>query len=60
MRSGRDCRRSVMRGISKCTDIFRRIITESFNDLEFSYTPPLTSPWDPAQMATQAWDKTVS
>jgi hypothetical protein len=49
-----------MRGISKCTDIFRRIITESFNDLEFSYTPPLTSPWDPAQMATQAWDKTVS
>jgi hypothetical protein len=24
-------------------------------DLDLSYTPPFSSPWDPAQMAAQAW-----
>ena len=28
---------------------------ESLNDLDLSYTPPLSSPWDPVQMAAQAW-----
>jgi NADPH-dependent 2,4-dienoyl-CoA reductase/sulfur reductase-like enzyme len=28
---------------------------ESLNDLDLSYTPPLSSPWDPVQMATQEW-----
>ena len=37
--------------------IFHRMTTESFSDLDLSYTPPLSSPWDPVQMATQAWDK---
>ena len=27
---------------------------ESLNDLDLSYTPPLSSPWDPVQMAAQA------
>ncbi|MBN2438093.1 MAG: FAD-dependent oxidoreductase [Deltaproteobacteria bacterium] len=30
---------------------------ESLNDLDLSYTPPLSSPWDPIQMAAQAWDQ---
>ena len=29
---------------------------EALNDLDLSYTPPLSSPWDPVQMAAQAWD----
>jgi len=28
---------------------------ESLNELDLSYTPPLSSPWDPVQMAAQAW-----
>lgn len=28
---------------------------EALNDLDLSYTPPLSSPWDPVQMAAQAW-----
>ena len=30
---------------------------EALNDLDLSYTPPLSSPWDPVQMAAQAWDR---
>jgi NADPH-dependent 2,4-dienoyl-CoA reductase/sulfur reductase-like enzyme len=30
---------------------------ESLNDLDLSYTPPLSSPWDPIQMAAQAWNQ---
>ena len=30
---------------------------ESLNDLDLSYTPPLSSPWDPVQMAAQAWNQ---
>lgn len=36
--------------------IFHGMTIESFSDLDLSYTPPLSSPWDPVQMATQAWD----
>jgi NADPH-dependent 2,4-dienoyl-CoA reductase/sulfur reductase-like enzyme len=28
---------------------------ESLNDLDLSYTPPLSSPWDPIQVGAQAW-----
>jgi hypothetical protein len=28
---------------------------EELNDLDLSYTPPLSSPWDPVQMAAQSW-----
>jgi NADPH-dependent 2,4-dienoyl-CoA reductase/sulfur reductase-like enzyme len=28
---------------------------ESLNDLDLSYTPPLSSPWDPVQVAAQEW-----
>lgn len=28
---------------------------EELNDLDLSYTPPMGSPWDAVQAATQAW-----
>lgn len=31
---------------------------EDLNALDLSYTPPLSSPWDPIQMAAQAWGAT--
>lgn len=30
---------------------------EQISDLDLSYTPPLSSPWDPVQMAAQACSK---
>jgi NADPH-dependent 2,4-dienoyl-CoA reductase/sulfur reductase-like enzyme len=37
------------------TAIFHRMEVESILDLDLSYTPPLSSPWDPVQMASHAW-----
>jgi hypothetical protein len=28
---------------------------EELSNLDLSYTPPLSSPWDPVQMAAQHW-----
>jgi NADPH-dependent 2,4-dienoyl-CoA reductase/sulfur reductase-like enzyme len=39
------------------TALFHDIEMEALNDLDLSYTPPLSSPWDPIQMAAQAWAK---
>jgi len=46
--------------VSKRIDIFAAALfhemnIESLNDLDLSYTPPLSSPWDPVQMGAQAW-----
>ena len=46
--------------ISKRIDIiaaalFQDASVEYLNDLDLSYTPPFSSPWDPVQMAAQAW-----
>ena len=46
--------------VSKRVDIFAAALyqsmpVEELNDLDLSYTPPLSSPWDPVQMAAQAW-----
>jgi NADPH-dependent 2,4-dienoyl-CoA reductase/sulfur reductase-like enzyme len=30
---------------------------EQLSDLDLSYTPPLSSPWDPLQAAAQAWER---
>jgi NADPH-dependent 2,4-dienoyl-CoA reductase/sulfur reductase-like enzyme len=35
--------------------LFHRMDMESLNDLDLSYTPPLSSPWDPVQATAQAW-----
>ena len=39
------------------TALFNEMAVESLNHLDLSYTPPLSSPWDPVQMAAQAWMK---
>jgi NADPH-dependent 2,4-dienoyl-CoA reductase/sulfur reductase-like enzyme len=51
--------------VSKRIDIFASALyndmcIEDLNDLDLSYTPPLSSPWDPVQMSAQAWRKTVA
>src|SRR5262249_52419273 len=35
--------------------IHHGLSVEQMSDLDLSYTPPLSSPWDPVQMAAQAW-----
>jgi NADPH-dependent 2,4-dienoyl-CoA reductase/sulfur reductase-like enzyme len=50
--------------VSKRADVFaaalfHQMSVESFNDLDLSYTPPLSSPWDPVQMAVQNWTRMV-
>ncbi len=37
--------------------LFHGMKVEALNDLDLSYTPPLGSPWDAVQMATQAWGR---
>jgi NADPH-dependent 2,4-dienoyl-CoA reductase/sulfur reductase-like enzyme len=41
------------------TAIFNKMTVESLINLDLSYTPPLSTPWDPVQMASQAWVKEV-
>lgn len=48
--------------ISKRVDIiaaalFNEMKMNEIGDLDLSYTPPLSSPWDPLQMAAQEWIK---
>jgi NADPH-dependent 2,4-dienoyl-CoA reductase/sulfur reductase-like enzyme len=35
--------------------IFHGMSVDALSDLDLSYTPPLGSPWDAVQMASQAW-----
>lgn len=37
------------------TALHHRMRVEDLSELDLSYTPPLSSPWDPVQMAAQAW-----
>jgi NADPH-dependent 2,4-dienoyl-CoA reductase/sulfur reductase-like enzyme len=37
------------------TAIFHGMSVDQISDLDLSYTPPLSSPWDPVQMACQNW-----
>lgn len=37
---------------------FGGLSVEQISDLDLSYTPPLGSPWDAVQVATQAWSRT--
>lgn len=39
------------------TALFHGMHVEDLNALDLSYTPPLSSPWDPVQMSAQAWAK---
>jgi NADPH-dependent 2,4-dienoyl-CoA reductase/sulfur reductase-like enzyme len=49
-------------GVAKRMDVFAAGLfhgmkVEDLSDLDLSYTPPLSSPWDPVQMAAQAWSR---
>lgn len=37
------------------TALFHEMTIEALSDLDLSYTPPLSSPWDPVQIAAQTW-----
>jgi NADPH-dependent 2,4-dienoyl-CoA reductase/sulfur reductase-like enzyme len=39
------------------TAIFAGLTVAQVSELDLSYTPPLGSPWDAVQMATQAWER---
>jgi NADPH-dependent 2,4-dienoyl-CoA reductase/sulfur reductase-like enzyme len=46
--------------ISKRIDIvaaalFQHATVDELNDMDLSYTPPFSSPWDPVQLAAQMW-----
>ncbi len=41
------------------TALFHNMRVEELNDLDLSYTPPLSSPWDPVQMSAQTWMKAL-
>ena len=36
--------------------LFHGMTVAAVSDLDLSYTPPFSSPWDPVQQATQAWE----
>ena len=37
------------------TALFHGMTVEALNDLDLSYTPPVSSPWDAIQVAAQSW-----
>ncbi|HLI06775.1 MAG TPA: FAD-dependent oxidoreductase [Ktedonobacteraceae bacterium] len=39
------------------TALFHGMRVDDLNDFDLSYTPPVSSPWDPVQMSAQAWVK---
>jgi hypothetical protein len=39
------------------TAIYHRMTIAEVSDLDLSYTPPLSSPWDPVQIACQNWER---
>jgi NADPH-dependent 2,4-dienoyl-CoA reductase/sulfur reductase-like enzyme len=51
---------SVTSAVAKRIDVvaaglFGGATVDQLNDFDLSYTPPLGSPWDPLQLAAQAW-----
>jgi NADPH-dependent 2,4-dienoyl-CoA reductase/sulfur reductase-like enzyme len=42
------------------TAIHHGMTVEAISELDLSYTPPLGSPWDAVQIATQAWSRNVT
>ena len=41
------------------TALYQNLQVDDLADLDLSYTPPLSSPWDPLQLVAQAWDAMV-
>ncbi|MBD8101427.1 FAD-dependent oxidoreductase [Plantibacter sp. CFBP 8775] len=42
------------------TALHHGMTVDAMSDLDLSYTPPLGSPWDAVQVATQAWSRSLS
>ncbi len=42
------------------TSLFHGMKIEELNDLDLSYTPPLSSPWDAVQMGAQSWTQVLA
>lgn len=42
------------------TALFHGMTIEALNNLDLSYTPPLSSPWDPVQMGAQEWNRALA
>lgn len=42
------------------TSLFHSMTVEELSELDLSYTPPLGSPWDAVQVASQAWTRAQS
>ena len=42
------------------TALFHGMDVDRVNDLDLSYTPPFSSPWDPVQLAAQAWNRAAA
>lgn len=40
--------------------LFQGMTIEGLNDLDLSYTPAFSSPWDPVQMAAQSWSRAAA
>jgi NADPH-dependent 2,4-dienoyl-CoA reductase/sulfur reductase-like enzyme len=41
------------------TALYHELSLDEFSDYDLSYTPPLSSPWDPGQMAVQNLEKKI-
>jgi NADPH-dependent 2,4-dienoyl-CoA reductase/sulfur reductase-like enzyme len=41
------------------TALFHRMSVDALNDLDLSYTPPFSGPWDAVQLSAQAWVQAV-
>ncbi|MDQ6898155.1 MAG: hypothetical protein M3072_01370 [Candidatus Dormibacteraeota bacterium] len=35
--------------------LYEHLTVDEINDLDLSYTPPFSAPWDPVQVAVQEW-----
>lgn len=51
--------------VSKRVDVFAAALyhlmgMEELSDLDLSYTPPLSSPWDPVQMGAHVWSRALA
>jgi NADPH-dependent 2,4-dienoyl-CoA reductase/sulfur reductase-like enzyme len=41
------------------TALFHQMKVEELAGLDLTYTPPLSSPWDPVQMCAQTWSQAL-
>jgi hypothetical protein len=44
---------------SVATALFHTMSIDGLNELDLSYTPPLSSPWYPVQMSAQVWQASL-